>query len=169
MAAILGAMSQQNVELVERVLGEAQHNPDALWEVLDDQVLWEPGHLDIPDAGPTNWRGPAGVQEFFRRWIGPFDDWGYEVGEMIDAGDSVVAHVHQWGRGKGSGARVESQFWLVWTIRDGKIVRGTHHAGRAEALESVGLRDAASEGSREDRAPWPAERRGDDVMRRRLG
>jgi ketosteroid isomerase-like protein len=143
-------MSQQNLELVTRVLGEAQHNPPALWDLLDDDVLWEPGQLDLPDAAPAQWHGPAGVQEFFRRWIGPFDEWGYEVGEMIDAGDSVVAHIHQWGRGKGSGAKVESQFWLVWTIRDGKLVRGTHYAGRAEALESAGLR-------------------AEDVMRRRLG
>jgi hypothetical protein len=64
-------MSQQNVELVERVLHEAQHRPAALWEVLDDGVVWEIGTLEIPDAGTTAWRGPAGVREFFRRWTGP--------------------------------------------------------------------------------------------------
>jgi ketosteroid isomerase-like protein len=133
-------MSQQNVGLVERVLREAQHRPSALWEVLDDDVVWEIGTLDIPDAETTQWRGPAGVREFFRNWIGPFDEWGYEVGEVIDAGDSVVAHIHQWGRGKGSGARVESRFWQAWTIRDGKIVRATHHSKKAEALEAVDLR-----------------------------
>jgi ketosteroid isomerase-like protein len=132
-------MSQANVEMVERVLGEAQHHPAALWEVLDDEVLWEVSDLDIPDVGASEWRGPAGVREFFRRWVGPFDEWGYEVREVIDAGDSVVAHVHQWGRGKGSGARVESRFWQVWTIRDGKIVRGSHHSERADALEASGL------------------------------
>jgi ketosteroid isomerase-like protein len=119
-------MSQKTLELVRRVLRETQHNPAALWDVLDDEVLWEPRDLDLPDAAPAQWHGPAGVQEFFRRWIAPFDEWGYEVGETIDAGDSVVAHIHQWGRGKGSGAKVESQFWLVWTIRDVKIVRGAH-------------------------------------------
>jgi ketosteroid isomerase-like protein len=170
MAAILRAMSQQNVELIKRVLGEAQHNPDALWEVLDDEVLWEPGHLDIPDAGPTHWRGPAGVQEFFHRWIGPFDDWGYEVGEMIDAGDSVVAHIHQWGRGKWSGAKVESQFWLVWTIRDGKLVHGRHYTERADALAAAGVGEPAGPGEQaERRPPWAADHHGADVMRRRLG
>lgn len=164
------AMSQQNVELVERVLGEAQRNPDALWEVLDEDVLWEPGHLNIPDAGPTHWRGPAGVQEFFRRWIGPFDDWGYEVGEMIDAGDSVVAHVHQWGRGKWSGAEVDSQFWLVWTIRGGKIVRGRHYTDRAHALAAAGVRERAGPDEPAGRRPpAAADLRGGDVIRRRLG
>jgi ketosteroid isomerase-like protein len=127
--------------LVERVLHEAQHRPAALWEVLDDDVVWETGTLDIPDAATTCWRGPAGVREFFRHWVGPFDEWGYEVGEVIDAGNAVVAHIHQSGRGKGSGARVESRFWQVWTIRDGKVVRATHHSEKAEALEAAGQRE----------------------------
>ena len=85
-------------------------------------------------------------------------------------GDSVVAHIHQWGRGKGSGAKVESQFWLVWTIRDGKIVRGAHYARRADALEAVGIREAGeSRAGAEDRPPWETSLRAEDVMRRRLG
>jgi ketosteroid isomerase-like protein len=140
-------MSRQNVEMVERVLAEAQHNPAALWDVLDDEVLWEFGALDLPDQGATHWRGPEGVREFFRRWVGPFAEWGYEVGEVIDAGDSVVVHIRQWGRGKGSGARVESRFWQALTIRDGKVIRATHHPERADALEAVGFRKGA--GSRE--------------------
>jgi SnoaL-like domain len=79
-------MSQENVQLVERVLEEAKHNPAALWEVLDDEVIWEVGNLDIPDAGATHWHGPGGVREFFRRWVGPFDEWGYEVGEVMMLG-----------------------------------------------------------------------------------
>jgi hypothetical protein len=105
-------MSHENVELVERVLGEAQDRPSALWEVLDDEVVWEIGTLDIPDAGTTEWRGPGGVREFFRSWTGPFDEWGYEVVEVIDAGDSVVAHIPRdapfregrGARGRGRGA-----------------------------------------------------------------
>ena len=84
---------------------------------------------------------PMGVREFFRRWVGPFDDWSYEFGNVIDAGDSVVVRVHQWGRGKGSGVTVESEFWQVWTIRNGKVVRWRAYATEAGALEAVGLRE----------------------------
>jgi ketosteroid isomerase-like protein len=134
-------MSQQNVELVARVVDQAQHDPAVLWRLLDDDVIWELGDIEIPDAGATRWRGPAGVQDFFRRWTGSFDEWGYEVRDVIDAGDSVVTHIHQWGRGKVSGAMVESEFWQVWTLRDRKVVRATHHSERAAALESVGVRE----------------------------
>jgi ketosteroid isomerase-like protein len=134
-------MSTENLELVKRVLEESRSDPTALWEILDDGVVWEVGTLDIPDAGAPEWHGPAGVREFFRRWVGPFDEWDYEVSELIDAGDSVIAHIHQWGRGKGSGAMVESRFWQVWSLRGGRIVRATHHGERAEALAAAGLRD----------------------------
>ena len=134
-------MSRENVELVLRVLDQARHNnATAFLEVLDDEARWEVGSLDIPDSGGT-WHGPAGVREFFRRWVGPFDEWSYDFGGVIDAGDSVVVRIHQWGRGKGSGAIVESRFWQVLTIRDGKIVRVTHHAEKDEALKALGLEE----------------------------
>jgi ketosteroid isomerase-like protein len=146
--------------MVERVLNEARDRPAALYEILDDEVLWDIGALDIPDAGTTQRRGPAGVREFFRRWVGPFDGWGYEVGDVIDAGDSVVAHIHQWGRGKGSGAKVESRFWQMWKIRDGKLVHATHHSGKPMPSQPRGLGSRApSCASREPCAPCRQPRR----------
>ena len=97
------------------------------------------GTIDLPDVGASYPRGRAAVREFFRRWVGPFDEWRVKLVEAIDVGDSVVIHVHQWGRGKGSGATVEASHWQVWTVRDGKVVRWTLHVDRAEALEAVGL------------------------------
>jgi ketosteroid isomerase-like protein len=131
-------MSQENVEMIERMLSDARHNPAALYELLDDDVLWEVTALDMPDH-PSTYYGPEGVREFFRRWVGTFDEWGYEATETIDAGDSVVVHIRQWGRGKGSGATAEGNFWQVLTIRHGKVIRGTHHQDKEQALEAVEL------------------------------
>ena len=131
-------MSRENVELVERVLGQARDDPTAFLEIVDDEAHWEAGTNDIAD-GPGSYRGPAGVSEFFRRWVGTFDDWGYEIGEVIDAGDSVVIHLRQWGRGKGSGVPVTDDFWQVWTIHEGKLIHRTRHPDKAAALEAVGL------------------------------
>jgi ketosteroid isomerase-like protein len=132
-------MSQQNVEMIDRIFDQAPYDPAVLFESLDDEVHWEVGAIDIPDIGATYWHGPAGVREFFRRWVGPFDDWGIKLDEAIDVGDSVVAHVHQWGRGKVSGAAVEESHWQVWTVRDGKVVRVALHPDREKALQAVGL------------------------------
>jgi uncharacterized protein len=133
-------MSQENVALVLRVFGQGRDNPDVLFDVLDDDVQWDYGVLDIPDSAGI-WHGPAGVREFFRRWVGAFEDWDFEFGDAIAVGDSVVVRVHQWGRGKGSGVTVDQEFWQVWTIRNGKVVRFRAYVTEAEALEAVGLRE----------------------------
>ena len=131
-------MSRENVEIVRRVFDQGRHNPAALWEIVDKEAAWEVQADDIPD-GPASYRGPPGVQEFFRRWVGTFDGWGYELGEVIEAGESVLFHMRQWGRGKGSGVPVTNDFWQVWTFRDGKLIRRTRHANRSTALAAAGL------------------------------
>ena len=135
-------MSQENVETVLSFIDQAHDNPDAVWDIFDPDVEWQldPAALAIPDFSPAS-HGPDGVREFFRRWVAAFDDWDYEVEESIDADDAVVLRVHQWGRGKGSGASVEARFWQVWTMRDRKAVRVTHHIDKGEALEAAGLQE----------------------------
>ncbi len=60
-------MSQRNLELVRRVLGEAQHNPAAMWEVLDDEVIWEP-----PEKAEDRprWGADLGHEDAMRRRLG---------------------------------------------------------------------------------------------------
>jgi ketosteroid isomerase-like protein len=130
-------MSQENVEIVERALNAAQEDPEAFFSIFDQNVEWDMSGAGLPDA--KTYHGPEGVREFFRGWIGPFDDFDYEAEEVIDAGDSVIVLLHQWGRGKGSGVLVESRFWQVWTLRDGKVVRFKNFPERGQALEAPGL------------------------------
>ncbi len=111
-------------------------DPTALTAVLADDVHWSLGHLELP--GLADAEGPEGVADFFRTWIGAFEDWGFEASEVLEQGDVVIAHVHQWGRGKGSGALVENDFWQVWHMRDGKASRVTHHPTREDALGAAG-------------------------------
>jgi ketosteroid isomerase-like protein len=87
------------------------------------------------------YRGLPGVQEYFRDWLAVWDEFGSEVEEWIDAGDSVIAVMHSWGRGKQSGARVEERNAHVWTLRNGKLWRLRVYATRAEALKAVGLEE----------------------------
>ena len=52
------------------------------------------------------YHGPEEVAEFLREWASGFDDFGFEADEIVDAGESVLVLLHQWGRGKGTGAKV---------------------------------------------------------------
>jgi ketosteroid isomerase-like protein len=130
-------MSEENVEILRRAMPEsAPANPEDLFSILDEDVKW-----DYVGAFPEiqTARGPAEVREFLREWSEAFDDFSFQAEEMVDAGDSVVVEVRQSGRGKETGAQVESDAWQVFTLRDGKVVHCRGYDTKAEALEAAGL------------------------------
>lgn len=132
-------MSQENIEILRRALPDsAPANVEALFSILDEHVEW-----DYVGAFPEvqTARGPGEVREFLRGWSEAFDEFGFQAEEAIDAGDSVVALLRQWGRGKETGAEVESRTWQLFTFRDGKVVHCRGYETKAEALEAAGLHE----------------------------
>jgi ketosteroid isomerase-like protein len=131
-------MSRDNVEILRAALPDSgPADLDALIAILDEKVEWD--YVGAFPEGTVTYHGPEGVREFVRQWSGGFEDFGAECEETIDAGEHVVIRLHQWGRGKESGARVENRTWQVFTFRSGKIVHCRGYATRAEALEAAGL------------------------------
>jgi ketosteroid isomerase-like protein len=72
------------------------------------------------------------------RFWSEFKDTATDVHELIDAGDAVVARVTFRGKGKTSGIDVEMDVFQIWTLRDGKVVRGTA-AWSQDAFKVAGL------------------------------
>jgi ketosteroid isomerase-like protein len=73
-----------------------------------------------------------------RSYRGTFDEYKYEVEKLTDAGGgSVVAVIHERGRGRGSGAPVARTIAILYTVIDGKIVRLTHFHTEGAALQAV--------------------------------
>ena len=72
-------------------------------------------------------------------WLSGWEDWRCEAEDYVVHGDHVVALCRYRGRGRGSGAAVETKGAHVWTMRDGKCVRLEVFADRARALAAVGL------------------------------
>ena len=70
-----------------------------------------------------------------------FDELKVTVEEIIDAGDQVVVVAHHQGRGRESGVEVDTRFYEVYTLREGKVSRVDEYTERAEALEAAGLRE----------------------------
>ena len=60
-----------------------------------------------------------------------------EIGELIEAGDQVLAELTLRGRGKQSGVEASWDVWQLWTVQDGKMVRGEGFTSREEALEAA--------------------------------
>ena len=92
----------------------------------------------LPDTGP--FRGPDGARRFWEMWSEAFDEFHAELEGFVDAGDAVIVLVRMVGRGKDSSAEVVTPpFPMVWTVRDGNIVRMQMFEGREKALAAVGL------------------------------
>ena len=133
-------MSEENVETVRGVY-------DA-WQRGDFERALEPFHEDVEWFGPPDIsraggggvaRGHEGVSRSVGRWMGAWVDLRFELRELIDFGDEVMAEGWQQGRGRGSGVEVSEEIFSVWTLRAGKIVRQRMFRDKAQALEAAGL------------------------------
>ena len=123
------------METVKRVVSLSVDQAEDFLAILDEDVVWDPGERW---PGGKSY-GRDGVRQFFREWIGAFEDLRYEAVEFVDAGDSAVVHMRFSGRGKGSGASADADFWQVWHFFEGKVVRFVMKPSRADALEVAGL------------------------------
>jgi ketosteroid isomerase-like protein len=131
-------MSAENVELV-RVALEA-FNVAGLDEVEDrlhpDFETTTPSSLAVE---PDTYRGPEGVRRWMDAWGDTMDEIRFEVDELVDAGDRVVAVCRLVARSRTTRLEFEQDVAMVWTLRDGRAARLDPYATREEALRAVGL------------------------------
>jgi ketosteroid isomerase-like protein len=114
-----------------------QNDAETLFSVCDPEIEWDMSRL-MPDG--RIYHGHAGVRDFWRGWVGTWDDFEFSIDKVIDAGGGqVVVRVHQAGTGRGSGAAVKFDFGQVWNVQDGRIVRFRAFLDFEQALEAVGL------------------------------
>jgi ketosteroid isomerase-like protein len=135
-------MSRENVEVV-RTLLEAflQRDRDTMEDLMAPEVEWDATRTAelIPDLA-GRYQGPAGTRAFWGTWLSSWRNLVFEY-ELRDAGDDVVALIRnqrQWGRHSGVETQVPPYSW-VYTIRDGRVVRGCFYPDHQSALEAAGL------------------------------
>jgi hypothetical protein len=132
-------MSQDNVDIVRRVCKAfAEGDPDTVFALVAPEIEWDFSHADTWLEEQV-YRGYDAITEFFGKWVGEWEDYRFELEDVIDAGDKAVAIVRDEGRGKSSGIRLERRHAEVWTFRDGKVVRIEPFDEKTKALEAVGL------------------------------
>ena len=131
-------MSQENVELVRTAM--ESFNLDGVDAIADqispDFETTTPPSLSVE---PDTYRGPEGVRRWFDAWEGTMDEVRFDVDELVDAGDRVIAVSRMVARSHTTGIEVEQAVALVWTLRDGRAVRLDPYATREEAVRAVGL------------------------------
>ena len=90
-------------------------------------------------AGRGDLRRPQGFAEFMALWTENFDDWEVRLKDVRGEGDRVVAFAHQHGVGKVSGAPVDMDFAMAFTMRDGQVTDVRAFLDDNEALSAAGL------------------------------
>jgi ketosteroid isomerase-like protein len=134
-------MSQENVELVrDAAVAFNRGALDTLSAYIADDIDYRAVEGAPDDHGPIH--GKDALRVYVQDWRGTFDEFKSEPIELIEAGDDeVVAVTRISGRAKLSGVETDLTYAALYTIRDGKIVRGREYWSRAEALEAAGLRE----------------------------
>jgi ketosteroid isomerase-like protein len=133
-------MSQENVEIVRRAIETfAREGMDGSFEgLIADDLELRPA---FEVTGGTTFARRDGVARFIGSWNDAFDDWAFELDELLDAGEAVAARMRQVGRGRTSGAPVALQFGMVFRLRDGQIARMEIYVTAGEALKAVGVEE----------------------------
>jgi ketosteroid isomerase-like protein len=89
-----------------------------------------------------HYEGIEGLREFVGDWFGTWEEGGdFDVMELREADEKVLALIHLRGHAKGSGVPVEMEISHLITFKDGKQFRMTPYASHAEGFAAAGIED----------------------------
>jgi ketosteroid isomerase-like protein len=137
-------MSRENVEVVRTLLEEFAHRQhERAFEFYDPEIEWDASRMArvLPDDVSAVYHGHDGVRAYWRNWLSAWSDIDFELQDVVDGGDEVVALIRnqrQWGRQSGIVTEVPP-YGLVFTIRGGKVVRWRAYPDQESALQAAGL------------------------------
>jgi ketosteroid isomerase-like protein len=131
-------MSEENLEKLRRAAGAAnKRETSILDELLSPGVCWHSKHTGVDLIG--TYQGIEEVRGFFARFSQAWGEWDWDYPELQAIGDTVLARLHLWGRGRNSGIESEQDIWQLWTFRGGKVLYFADFAHKQDALEADGL------------------------------
>ena len=135
-------MSQENVEIVRKAWQAFERGDiEGFFSLNDPAVVWDHRHYVSGECDPVYY-GRDGIERFLGEWREFFEGYYAHGEEFIDAGEPVLVRVRQGGRGKHSGATVESRpYWVISRVRNALVVRIEFYREKNEALEAVGLEE----------------------------
>jgi ketosteroid isomerase-like protein len=136
-------MSQANVDVVRRIYDAAARRDDLIpFEVYAEDIIW-----DISNsrrallAMKPVYHGHDGVRQYWRENISVFGGVDFEVEELIDAGDQVLAVIREREVGRASGVPVETTHLALYTLTGGKVIQMQVFDDRQQALKAAGLKE----------------------------
>jgi ketosteroid isomerase-like protein len=131
-------MSQENVDRMREAF-EAWKRDDRpktealLREALAPDFEMHPLYLD------KVYRGVEGMWAMWADAREIWEDYRFELEEILDRDDHVLVMGRILGRGTASGVPINQPLAMLFTFRDDRAVRGRSFTSKQEALEAAGL------------------------------
>jgi ketosteroid isomerase-like protein len=131
-------MPHANANVVRAVV-EAQQRRDwkAFRRLYDPGIEWEDASGLWGDWGTR--RGFEEVRDAWVTWFEAFEQVHFEIEDLLEAGENVVAFIRATGRGRESGLVIEQRLPSVWTVRGRRVVQVRGYREDADALDAAGL------------------------------
>lgn len=130
-------MSAENVEKTgDFIAAYNRRDFNAAVACFDPEIEWVlPAHQSFDSC-----RGPDEVKRFWEGLDETFAELRLDPQEYVDAGDRVAVRLRYYGRGKESGAEIETEMYhQVTTFRAGSMVRIEYFTDWRQALEAAGI------------------------------
>ena len=132
-------MSEENVEVV-RDFSEAALRLDweRVAELLDPNVEMH-GTVGGLEEGQVTHGLPQMIHGFESEDLEAWEERRLEPQEYLHVDDLVVVLLHEYRRGRESGVELENDTAVVFTVRDGRIVRMQGYMDQDAARKAAGL------------------------------
>jgi ketosteroid isomerase-like protein len=129
-------MSEENVELVRALFDDWNATGDPDLSGFDPGLIYHP-RADEPDPSPHV--GRDAYEQLLRAFIESFSEIKFDLLEVRDEGDYVVASTVIRCRVRDSGISVNDAYVFVIRVRDGLVVEGWEYRTMEDALEALAL------------------------------
>jgi ketosteroid isomerase-like protein len=138
---ILAAMSRENIEVVRTIYDAVGRRDVATpFDLYAEDIVWDLSAWRPAELDPVRvYTGHEGVRKAWRDRLSAWSEVDYEVEELVEAGDRVVAVIRDRQIGRSSGVPIEAAHAAVWTLADGKVTRLQVFDERRQAFEAAGL------------------------------
>jgi len=132
-------MSQQNVEVVRQVYEAVNRGDlDTANSYIHPEIEFHT-YAQSPEAGV--YRGREAVLKYNEDLFDQFESIRFEVDELVEAGDRVVAVNTQHAVPKGGRQEMSVHLAEVWVVRDGLLAERRSYSTKREALKAAGLEE----------------------------
>jgi ketosteroid isomerase-like protein len=131
-------VSSERIEVVRRLYElVAAGDREAAEQLVDPEIVWVETASLGPDA--CTYHGPEEVWAAIDSWRSRWRDYESEADRFLEADQGVVVLVRESGHGQVSGASVNRELGIVYTLQASRVVLARLYSGWDNALEAAGL------------------------------